>query len=173
MGNVSGQSERLLPSFRAAFAWLGQMGFVETEAAVSPGLIALRFAGPSAQVGVSAELSRNELLIFVAPVDEDYWERRVALESLLEAYGHPVTLEQRVVPSTDDHWTAVTAAYADALRLLRDTALVGDWSKLDQAREITAARRKADLDALIAVFEARGQPGRADVVRSIRDHKPR
>lgn len=127
-------SKQFLDVARASFAWLpNELGMRETKALVSSAAFQLFFDGPAGQVVLAGDLREREFSVDLAPPGSTSWNGEVSMQALLEVHGLPSApgrIDGRYVSATIE----TIDANSQALRLLRDLELAGDWSKLKLAR---------------------------------------
>jgi hypothetical protein len=154
MTDAGPASRPFIAAARANLAWLLSEGFTEVKAKEGGASFSLYFVGPQARIMISVDLARgSEIDVFLGPPDQAdataplnlLRDERVALDAILRARNHsPVggyltgrSVEERV-QSLEHH--------LEALKLLRETELQGDWSKLAEAGRQGEMLREAAFD---------------------------
>jgi hypothetical protein len=148
------RTEELVTRARAELAWLRDDGYVESDANVIPGRFHLTFRGPHGQIVVSVHPGMSEIEIWLRPkgMSGYGWEMQEYLKARGLVAPHPridATSREAVERALDSH--------LNALKLLRDTELAGNWAAVDR-EGIADARRQREKIIDQIVRRAKAEP---------------
>jgi hypothetical protein len=144
-------TQQLLSQTRAELAWLRDLGFVETKAMVLSSRFHLYFDGPSGDLIVTINPGMSAIEIWLRPPGGR--GHGPSMQQYLRAHGFPEP-DQRVDATSHEAAQRAVRANIQALRLLADHELAGNWTPLTQP-EPGAKRRQ--MDELVTELVRRGQ----------------